>query len=59
MDLQYFLLFKQSNIEFIYDCQIEGEIFNPKAFFWYRYDALPKYGSIPQYFFEFPDSLSE
>ena len=26
---QYFLLCKQSNIAFIYDCQIEGEIFHP------------------------------
>ena len=26
---QYFLPYKQSNIAFIYDCQIEGEIFNP------------------------------
>ena len=26
---QYFLLGKQSNIAFVYNCQIEGEIFNP------------------------------
>ena len=29
---QYILLCKQSNIVFIYDCQIEGEIFNPIFF---------------------------
>ena len=26
---QYFLLCKQSNIVFMYECQIEGETFNP------------------------------
>ena len=26
---QYFLLCKQSNITFMYDCQIEGDIFIP------------------------------
>ena len=56
---QYFLLCKQSNIAFMYDCQIEGEIFNPIGILWYKYDVLPKYGSIVQYLFEFSDSLSE
>ena len=55
---QYFLLCKQSNIAFMYDCQIEGEIFNPITL-WYKYDVLPKYGNIPQYFFEFSNNLSE
>ena len=54
-----FLLCKQSNIAFMHDCQIEGEIFNPVGILWYRYDALSKYGSIPQYLFEFSYSLSE
>ena len=56
---QYFLLCQQSNIAFIYDCQIEGEIFNPIGILWYKYDALPKYGNIPQYLFEFSDGLNE
>ena len=56
---QYFLLCKHSNIAFIYDCQIEGEIFNPIWILWYKYDALPKYGNIPQYLLEFSESLSE
>ena len=56
---QYFLLCKQSNIAFIYDCQIECEIFNPIGILWYKYDALPKYDNIPQYLFEFSNSLSE
>ena len=43
----------------MYDCQIKGEIFNPIGILWYKYDALPKYGSIPQYLFEFSDNLSE
>ena len=48
---QYFLFCEQSNIAFIYDCQIEGEIFNPIGILWYKYDVLPKYGNIPQYLF--------
>ena len=56
---QYFLLCKQSNIAFMYDCQIEGEIFNPIGIIWYKCDVLPKYGSILQYLFEFSNSLSE
>ena len=56
---QYFQLCKQSNIVFMYDCQIEGEIFNPIGIFWYKYHVLPKYGSFWQYLFEFSDSLSE
>ena len=56
---QYFLFCKQSNIVFMYDCQIEGEIVNPIGILWYKYDVLPIYGSIPQYLFEFSDNLSE
>ena len=41
------------------DCQIEVKIFNPIGILWYKYDVLPKYGSIPKYLFEFSDSLSE
>ena len=43
----------------MYDCQIEGEIFNPIAILWYKYDVLPKYGNIPWYLLEFCDSLNE
>ena len=50
---QYFLLYKQSNNAFMYDSQIEGEIFNPIGILWYKYDALPKYGSILQYLLEY------
>ena len=56
---QYFLLCKYSNIALIYDCQIEGEIFNPIGILWYRYDVLPKHGNIPQYLLEFSENLSE
>ena len=56
---QYFLLCKQANIVFMYDCQIECEIFNHIGIFWYKYGVLPKYGSIPQYLFEMSNSLSE
>ena len=56
---QYFLLWTQSKIAFMYDCQIEGEIFNPIGILWYKYDELPKYGSIPQYLSELSDSLSK
>ena len=44
---------------FIYECQIEDEIFNPIGILWYMYDALPKCGNIPQYLFESSKSLSE
>ena len=43
----------------MYDCHIDGEIFQPIGILWYRYEELPKYGSISQYFFEFSDSLNE
>ena len=39
---QYFLLCKQSNTTFIYDCQIHEYIFNPIAILWYKYEVLPK-----------------
>ena len=55
----YFLLCKQSNIAFMYDYQIEGEIYNPIGILWYKYDVLSQDGSIPQYVFEFSDNLSE
>ena len=55
----YFLLCKQSNIVFMYDCQIEGEILNPIGNLWYKYDMLPKYGSILPYLLKFSDSLRE
>ena len=56
---QYFLLFKQSSIAFILDCQIEGDTLNLIGILWYKYEVLPKYGSIPQYIFEFSDNLVE
>ena len=43
----------------MYDCHIDGEMFKPIGIHWYRYEELPKYGSILQYFFEFSDSLNE
>ena len=42
----------------MYDCQIEGDIFNPMGILWYKYVALLKYGSFPEYRFEFVNSLS-
>ena len=36
-----------------------GEILSPIGILWYKYDALPKYGSIPQYFLELSVNLSE
>ena len=56
---QCFLLCKHSKIAFMYDCQIEGEMFNLIGILWYTYEALPKYGSIPQYLFESYDSNNE
>ena len=41
---QYFLLCKQSKISFIYDCQIDGDIFNPIGILWYKYDCGSKIG---------------
>ena len=38
---------------FIYDFHIDGDIFNPTDILWYRYEALPKYGKIPQNSFWF------
>ena len=46
---QYFLLCKESNIAFMYDCQNEGEIFNSIGILWYKYDVLLKYGSFLKY----------
>ena len=59
MASQEFLLCKQSSIAFVWDCQIEGDIFNAIGILWYKYEALPKYGSILQYFFELSDNLNE
>ena len=56
---QYFLLCNLFKMVFIYVCQIGGETFNPIGILWYKYDALPKYGSIPQYFCDFSDSCKE
>ena len=46
----YFLLDKQLKIAFMYDCHTAGEMLSPIGILWYRYNALPKYGSIPWYF---------
>ena len=43
----------------MYNCQIDGDIFTPIGFVWYKYEALPKYGKIPQYLFKFSESLKE
>ena len=43
----------------MYDCYTTGEIFNPIGILWYKYEALAKYGSIPQYFLDFSVSLKE
>ena len=55
----YFLLCKRLRIVFIYDCQISGETFSHIGILWYKYETLPKYGKIPQYFLEFSDNLKE
>ena len=44
---------------FINVCQIGGEILSPIGTLLYKYEALSKYGRMPQYFFELSDSLSE
>ena len=54
-----FLLCKLSKIACIYDCQIEGEMFNPIGMLSYKYEALPKCGVIPQYLFESSESHNE
>ena len=43
----------------MYDCHTAGEILSPMGILWFKYDALPKYGSIPQYFLELLVNLSE
>ena len=43
----------------MYDCQTEGEMFNLMGILWYKYEALPKYGSIPQYLFESSECCNE
>ena len=57
MASQYFLLDKQFKIVFMYDCHTMGEM--PIGILWYRYNTLPKYGSIPWYFLELSVNLSE
>ena len=59
MASQYFLLDKQLKMAFMYDCHTAGGILSPIGILWYKYDALPKYGSIPQYFMELSVNLSE
>ena len=56
---QYFLFYKKLRIALMYDCHIEGDMFNPIDIHWYRYDVLPKLRSIPQYFLEFSDNLKD
>ena len=56
---QCFLLCRHSKIAFIYDCLIEGEMFNPIGILWYMYDALSKYGNTLQYLFQSSESLNE
>ena len=43
----------------MYDCHTAGEMLSPIGILWYRYNTLPKYGSIPQYFLELSVNLSE
>ena len=57
--LQYFLFYKEYKIAFIYDCQIDGDIFNYIGILRYKYKVLSKYGKNPQYPFEFLKSLKE
>ena len=59
MASQYFLLDRQLKIAFMYNCHTTGEMLSPIGILWYKYDALPKYGSIPQYFLELSVNLSE
>ena len=59
MASQYFLLDRQLRIAFMYDYHTAGEMLSPIGILWYKYDALPKYGSIPQYFLELSVNLSE
>ena len=56
--LQNFLLCKQSKISFIYDCQIDEDIFNSIGILWYKYELLPKYGKIPLYLLEVSPCLN-
>ena len=43
----------------MYICQFEGEMFIPMGILWCKYEALPKYGSIPQHLFESSESHIE
>ena len=43
----------------MYECHTAGEIFNPIGILWYKYEALPMYGNISQYFLDFSVSLRE
>ena len=38
---------------------MDGHIFNPIGILCYKYEVLPEYGKIPQYLFEFSESLTE
>ena len=53
---RYFLLCNQSIIAFIYDYQMDDDIF---IIYIYEYEVLPKYGKILQNLFEFSKSLKE
>ena len=56
---QYLLLNKQLKMAFMYNCHTTGEILSPIGILWYKYDTLPKYGSITQYYLELSVNLSE
>ena len=43
----------------MYDCHTVVEMLRLIGILWYKYDALQKYGSIPQYFLELFVNLSE
>ena len=55
--LQYFLLCKQSSIAFIYDCQIDGEILNPIAFFDINIKCYQNMVRFHNIFSSFPKAL--
>ena len=43
----------------MYDYHIDGDTSSSIGILSYRYEALPKYGKIPQNLFEFSESLKE
>ena len=38
------MLWRQSKIALMYDCHIDGEIFDPIGILWYKKDGLPNMG---------------